>query len=77
VSELIQPGSRQGLQTLAKSIFLQLHCFVFKASSLSASSEDMQSNLCVDTMVGVHYRPPDQEKEVDETFYRQLKVTSQ
>jgi len=29
-----------------------------------------------DTVVVVHYRPPDQEEEVDEAFYRQLKVTS-
>jgi len=27
--------------------------------------------------VGVYYRPPDQEKEVGEAFYRQLKVASQ
>jgi len=30
-----------------------------------------------DTVVGVYYRPPDQEEEVDEAFYRQLKVVSQ
>jgi len=30
-----------------------------------------------DTVVGVYYRPPDQEEEVDEAFYRQLKVASQ
>jgi len=30
-----------------------------------------------DAVVGVHYRPPDQEEEVDEAFYRQLKVASQ
>jgi len=30
-----------------------------------------------DTIVGVYYRPPDQEQEVDEAFYRQLKVASQ
>ncbi|GAB0206949.1 hypothetical protein GRJ2_003160500 [Grus japonensis] len=29
------------------------------------------------TVVGVYYRPPDQEEEVDEAFYRQLEVTSQ
>jgi len=27
--------------------------------------------------VGVYYRPPDQEEEVDEAFYRQLKIASQ
>ena len=26
-----------------------------------------------DTIMGVYYRPPDQEEEVDEAFYRQLK----
>jgi len=26
--------------------------------------------------VGVYYRPPDQEEEVDEAFYRQPKVAS-
>jgi len=30
-----------------------------------------------DIIVGVYYRPPDQEEEVDEAFYRQLKVASQ
>jgi len=30
-----------------------------------------------DTVVGVYYRPPDQKKEADHAFYRQLKVTSQ
>ena len=30
-----------------------------------------------DTVVGVCYRPPDQEEEVDEAFYRQLEVASQ
>jgi len=30
-----------------------------------------------DSAVGVHYRPPDQEEEVDEAFYRQLEVVSQ
>jgi len=30
-----------------------------------------------DTVVGVYCRPPDQEEEVDEAFYRQLKVASQ
>jgi len=30
-----------------------------------------------DIIVGVYYRPPDQEEEVDEAFYRQLKVPSQ
>ena len=30
-----------------------------------------------DTVVGVYYRPPDQEEEVDETFYKQLEVASQ
>jgi len=27
--------------------------------------------------VGVYYRPPDQEEEVDEAFYKQLQVASQ
>ena len=27
-----------------------------------------------DTVVGVCYRPPDQEEEVDEAFYKQLEV---
>jgi len=27
--------------------------------------------------VGVYYRPPDQEEEIDEAFYRQLEVASQ
>jgi len=27
--------------------------------------------------VGVYYRPPDQEEEIDETFYRQLQAASQ
>jgi len=31
----------------------------------------------VDTAVGVYYRPPDQEEEVYEALYRQLKVVSQ
>jgi len=30
-----------------------------------------------DIMVGVYYRPPDQEEEVDEAFYRQLQAASQ
>jgi len=30
----------------------------------------------VDTIVGVHYRMPNQEEEVDEPFYRQLKAAS-
>jgi len=30
-----------------------------------------------DTVVDVYYMPPDQEKEVDEAFYRQLKAASQ
>jgi len=30
-----------------------------------------------DVIVGVHYRPPDQEKEVDDAFYRQLQAASQ
>jgi len=30
-----------------------------------------------DVIVGVNYRPPDQDEEVDEAFYRQLKVASQ
>jgi len=30
-----------------------------------------------DVIVGVYYRPPEQEEEVDEAFYRQLKVASQ
>jgi len=31
----------------------------------------------VHTVVGVYYRPPDQEEKVNEAFYRQLKVASQ
>lgn len=31
-----------------------------------------QSNMC-DTIVGVHYRLPDQEEEADEVFHRHLK----
>jgi len=30
-----------------------------------------------DITEGVYYRPPDQEKEVDEAFYRQLQAASQ
>ena len=30
-----------------------------------------------DTVVDVYYRPHDQEEEVDEAFYRQLKAASQ
>jgi len=30
-----------------------------------------------DVIVSVYYRPPDQEEEVDEAFYKQLKVASQ
>jgi len=30
-----------------------------------------------DIMVGVYYRPPDQQEEVDEAFYRQLQAASQ
>jgi len=30
-----------------------------------------------DIIVGMYYRPPDQEEEVDEAFYRQLKAASQ
>jgi len=30
-----------------------------------------------DIIVGVYYRPPDQEEEVDEAFYKQLKAVSQ
>jgi len=30
-----------------------------------------------DIVVGVYYRPPDQEEEVDEAFYRQLNVALQ
>ena len=29
-----------------------------------------------DTVVGVYYRPPDQEEEVDEAFHEQLEVAS-
>ncbi|GAB0207210.1 hypothetical protein GRJ2_003186600 [Grus japonensis] len=29
-----------------------------------------------DTVVGVYYRPPDEEEEVDKAFYRQLEVAS-
>ena len=35
-----------------------------------------QANMS-DTIVSVHYRPPDQEMEVDWAFYQQLKVASQ
>ncbi|PKU48939.1 glycerol kinase [Limosa lapponica baueri] len=35
-----------------------------------------QVNMRV-TVVGVYYRPPDQDGEADEAFYRQLKVASQ
>ena len=30
-----------------------------------------------DVIVGVYYRPADQEEEVDEAFYKQLKAASQ
>jgi len=30
-----------------------------------------------DVIVGVYYRPPDQEEEVDEAFYKQLQAASQ
>ena len=30
-----------------------------------------------DTVVGVYYRPPDQEEEVDEAFYKQREVALQ
>lgn len=30
-----------------------------------------------DSVVGVYYRPPEQEKKIDEAFYRQLEVASQ
>jgi len=30
-----------------------------------------------DTVEGAYYRPPDQEEEVDEAFYTQLKEASQ
>lgn len=30
-----------------------------------------------DAVVGVYYRPPDEDGETDEAFYRQLKVASQ
>jgi len=30
-----------------------------------------------DTIVGVYYRPPDQEEAVNEAFYRHLKAASQ
>jgi len=30
-----------------------------------------------DVIVGVHYRPPDQEEEVEEAFYKQLQAASQ
>jgi len=52
---------------------------------LGVDEEGVES-LCVkikgqphmgDVIVGVHYRPPDQEKEVEEAFYKQLKVASQ
>ena len=33
--------------------------------------------LTGDITVGVYYRPPDQEEEVDEAFYRQLQAVSQ
>jgi len=36
-----------------------------------------QAHTGDNTVVGVYYRPPDQEEEVDEAFYRQLKVASQ
>jgi len=28
-------------------------------------------------IVGVYYRPPDQEEEIDETFYKQLQAATQ
>ena len=30
-----------------------------------------------DNFVGVYYRPPDQEEEVDEAFYKQMKPASE
>jgi len=30
-----------------------------------------------DITVGVYYRPPDQEEEIDEAFYRQMQAASQ
>ncbi|PKU29906.1 rna-directed dna polymerase from mobile element jockey- hypothetical protein [Limosa lapponica baueri] len=48
--------------------------------------EECVESLCVrikgqtnmgDTVVGVYYRPLDQEEEVDEVFYRQLEIASQ
>ena len=30
-----------------------------------------------DVIVGVYYRPPDQEEEVDEAFYKQMKPASE
>ena len=30
-----------------------------------------------DTVAGAYYRPPDQEEEVDEAFYRQLQAALQ
>ena len=30
-----------------------------------------------DVIVGVYYRPPDQEEEADEAFYKQLQAASQ
>ena len=60
----------------------QLEC----TESCLAVDEDQVEGLRVrtkgqthtgDTVVCLYYRPPDQEVEVEEAFYRQLKVTSQ
>jgi len=50
------------------------------------TDEEGVESLCVrikgqahigNVIVGVHYRPPDQEEEVDEAFYKQLQAASQ
>jgi len=50
------------------------------------ADEERVKRLCVrikgqfhmgDIIVGVYYRPPDQEEEVDEAFYKQLQAASQ
>ncbi|GAB0193231.1 mitochondrial enolase superfamily member 1 [Grus japonensis] len=75
-----RPATRGG--GVAPYVREQLECIKFylgvdeeRAKSLWVRIKG-QANMG-DAVVGVYYRPPDQEEEVDEAFYRQLEVASQ
>lgn len=48
--------------------------FTWKSIKLCLGTDNELRAKMSDTVVGVYYRPPDQDKEVDEAFYGQLEV---